>query len=471
MFIGREKELADLNVLYDTDKFQMPVIYGRRRVGKSTLIRKFVEDKRAVLFTAIESTSERNLELFSRSIYKTLLPTMTKMPPFQSFEAAFDFLTEYTKKERCVVVIDEYPYLAASDKSISSRLQSYIDGEWKDSKMYLILCGSSMSFMENQVLGYQSPLYGRRTAQIKLLPFDYLASACFVPNYSEEDKALVYGVTGGIPKYLELFRPELTVYENIIQLFFDSSGYLYEEPGNLLKQELRDVSTYNAIIEALASGAVKVNEIVTKVHSDTATVSYCLKSLISIGIVEKCAAITEEDNKKKTSYVICDNMFRFWYRFVPNGIDLILMQYGKKYFEESVLPQLPDYMGSIFEEMCRNYLQHISVQGKLDFTITKIGRWWGTNPKLRQEEEIDIVGVNSLTKCVLLGECKYQNQGIHLETAQKLMERGLLITQYPNKSYVLCSKTHFTDEVKRFAKENKIMLVTLRDLYYEKNSE
>ena len=471
MFIGREKELADLNVLYDTDKFQMPVIYGRRRVGKSTLIRKFVEDKRAVLFTAIESTSERNLELFSRSIYKTLLPTMTKMPPFQSFEAAFDFLTEYTKKERCVVVIDEYPYLAASDKSISSRLQSYIDGEWKDSKMYLILCGSSMSFMENQVLGYQSPLYGRRTAQIKLLPFDYLASACIVPNYSEEDKALVYGVTGGIPKYLELFRPELTVYENIIQLFFDSSGYLYEEPGNLLKQELRDVSKYNAIIEALASGAVKVNEIVTKVHSDTATVSYCLKSLISIGIVEKCAAITEEDNKKKTSYVICDNMFRFWYRFVPNGIDLILMQYGKKYFEESVLPQLPDYMGSIFEEMCRNYLQQISVQGKLDFTITKIGRWWGTNPKLRQEEEIDIVGVNSLTKCVLLGECKYQNQGIHLETAQKLMERGLLITQYPNKSYVLCSKTHFTDEVKRFAKENKIMLVTLRDLYYEKNSE
>ena len=370
-----------------------------------------------------------------------------------------------------MVVIDEYPYLAASDKSISSRLQSYIDGEWKDSKMYLILCGSSMSFMENQVLGYQSPLYGRRTAQIKLLPFDYLTSACFVPNYSEEDKALVYGVTGGIPKYLELFRPELTVYENIIQLFFDSSGYLYEEPGNLLKQELRDVSTYNAIIEALALGAVKVNEIVTKVHSDTATVSYCLKSLISIGIVEKCAAITEEDNKKKTSYVICDNMFRFWYRFVPNGIDLILMQYGKKYFEESVLPQLPDYMGSIFEEMCRNYLQQISVQGKLDFTITKIGRWWGTNPKLRQEEEIDIVGVNSLTKCVLLGECKYQNQGIHLETAQKLMERGLLITQYPNKSYVLCSKTHFTDEVKRFAKENKIMLVTLRDLYYEKNSE
>ena len=158
-------------------------------------------------------------------------------------------------------------------------------------------------------------------------------------------------------------------------------------------------------------------------------------------------------------------MFRFWYRFVPNGIDLILMQYGKNYFEESVLPQLPDYMGNIFEEMCRNYLQQISVQGKLDFTITKIGRWWGINPKLRQEEEIDIVGVNSLTKCVLLGECKYQNQGIHLETAKKLMERGVLITAYPNKTYVLCSKTDFTEEVKCYAKDNRIMLVTLTDLY------
>lgn len=465
MFIGREKELADLNALYETDSFQMPVIYGRRRIGKSTLIQNFIEGKKAVVFTAIESTAERNLELFSKSIYKTFLPSMTKMPPFQSFEAAFDFLTDYVKNERCIVVIDEYPYLASSDKSISSILQSYIDGDWKDSKMYLILCGSSMSFMENQVLGYQSPLYGRRTAQIKLLPFDYLTSSYFVPNYSVEEKVLVYGVTGGIPKYLELFRPELTVWENIIQLFFDSSGYLYEEPGNLLKQELRDVSTYNAVIEALASGATRVNEIVTKIHSDTATVSYCLKALSAIGIVEKYSAMTEESNKKKTAYRICDNMFRFWYRFVPNGMDLILMQQGSVYFDEVVSSNLADYMGDIFEEMCRYYLQQMSIQGRTGFIITKIGRWWGTNPKLKQEEEIDIVGVNPAKKSVLLGECKYQNQGIHLDTAKKLIERGVLISTYHNKSYVLCAKTNFTEDVKAFAKAENILLVTLEDLF------
>ncbi len=470
MFIGREKELAALNALYETDNFQMPVIYGRRRVGKSTLIQKFVESKKAVLFTAIESTADRNLELFSKSIYKTLLPSMANMPPFQSFEAAFDFLTEYVKQERIIVVIDEYPYLAASDKSISSRLQSYIDGEWKNSRMYLILCGSSMSFMENQVLGYQSPLYGRRTAQIKLLPFDYLTSACFVPDYSCQDKALVYGVTGGIPKYLELFRPELPVYENIIQLFFNPNGYLFEEPENLLKQELREVSTYNVIIEALASGAVKMNEIVTKTHLDTATVAYCLKSLTAIGIVEKISAVTEENNKKKTSYMICDNMFRFWYRFVPNGLDLIWMHYGAAYFKESVLPQLPDYMGNIFEEMCRHYLQKLSANGKTDFTITKIGRWWGTNPKQKREEEIDIVGINPFVKRALLGECKYQNQGLHLETAKKLIEKSSLIPEYPDKSFVLCSKTYFTEEVKQFAEKNQIMLVTLEDLFQSKGA-
>ena len=207
-----------------------------------------------------------------------------------------------------------------------------------------------------------------------------------------------------------------------------------------------------------------MSEISTKIGESTNVCSTYLKNLINLGIVRKETPYGEKESRKSI-YSIEDNMFRFWYRFVPNGIDLILMQYGSAYFEESVLPQLSDYMGSIFEEMCRYYLQQISVQGKLDFTITKIGRWWGTNPKLKQEEEIDIVGVNPFTKCVLLGECKYQNQGIHLETAKKLMDRGLLIAEYPNKSYVLCSKTQFTEEVKRLARENKILLVTLTDLY------
>lgn len=467
MFIGREKELADLNKLYETEQFQMPVVYGRRRVGKSTLLRKFIENKKAVLYTAVESSIDKNLELFSKCIYNTFMPEMKNLPPFQSFEMAFDFLSEQVQRERCVVIIDEYPYLAAADKSISSRLQRYIDEKWKNTRMYLVLCGSSMSFMENQVLGYQSPLYGRRTAQIKLMPFDYQTAAKFTPSYSVEDKALVYGVTGGIPKYLELFDETVSVQENIIHLFFDKSGYLYEEANNLLKQELREVATYNAIIEAMASGAAKMNEIVTKVHTDTAAVSYCLKSLIALGIVEKRTAITEENNKKKTSYHICDNMFCFWYRFVPNGNELIQMEYGHKYFEEMVLPQLTDYMASVFEEMCRRYLLKASMNDRLGFAITKIGNWWGTNPKEKKEEEIDIVGINPLTKQAIIGECKYRNQEIKLEVLQKLIQRGELISGYPSKKYVVCSKVDFSDEVRRFAKEQNVELLTLSDIYRE----
>jgi hypothetical protein len=300
---------------------------------------------------------------------------------------------------------------------------------------------------------------------MKLLPLDYAASARFVPDYSEEDKALVYGVTGGVPKYLELFRPELPVYENIVRLFFQNTGYLFEEPENLLKQELREVASYNAIIEALASGASKLNEIVTKTHSDTSAVSYCLKTLISLGIVEKCTAMTEENNRKKTSYHICDHMFQFWYRFVPNGIDLIQMHQGETYFKENVKEQLTDYMGSIFEDMCRHYLLAMSAEGKLDVTITKIGRWWGTNPASKQEEEIDIVGVNPTKKQALLGECKYRKEGIHLDTAQKLLERGKLIAAYPKQSYVLCTLDYFTEDAIRFSEQNHIRLVTLKDLY------
>lgn len=304
MFIGRDWELNELERLYDTTDFQMAVIYGRRRVGKSTLIRQFIQKKKAVVFTAVESTAEKNLELFSQSIYAALLPQMKTLPSFANFETAFEFLSEQAKEERIIVVIDEYPYLAGADRSISSRLQSYIDEKFKNGKMFLILCGSSMSFMENQVLGYQSPLYGRRTAQFKIHPFDYRTSALFAPEYSLEDKALMYAVTGGIPKYLELFDTKTDVHENMIRLFFNDNGYLYEEPSNLMKQEMRDASNYNAVVEALSCGANRISELVGKAHLDTATITYCLKSLMSLGIVEKEAAMTEEDNKKKTHYVV-----------------------------------------------------------------------------------------------------------------------------------------------------------------------
>lgn len=468
MFIGREYELKELNALYETDIFQMPVVYGRRRVGKSTLIREFVKGKRCIFYTAIESSMQRNLELFSKSVFNTLNKEMVGLPGFITFEDAFRYIVKMAKEERLILVIDEYPYLAAADKSISSLLQKFIDEYFYDTKLFLILCGSSMSFMERQVLGYKSPLYGRRTAQFLIRPFDYLISAEFVKEYSNEDKAIVYGITGGIPKYLELFDSKKSLRDNIINLFLKENGYLYEEPANLLKQELRDSSRYNLVIEVIANGASKVSEIASKTHLDTATVSHCLDSLIELGIVTREQAITEENNKKKTFYLLEDSMFRFWYRFIPNGMDAILSQNGDYLYDEYIEKELSDYMGRVFEKMSKQYVMLANKYEKLPFKVLKIGRWWGNNSLKKREEEIDIVAINMMTKQAIFAECKYKNAAQGYEILTDLQEKSQLLSQFMQKYYMLFSKSGFTQSLKEEVFEN-VILVSLQNMYEIKN--
>lgn len=464
MFIGREYELQELDTLYRKESFQMLVIYGRRRVGKSTLIREFVKNKRCIFYTAIESSTKRNLELFSQTVYRALDMEMTGLPGFASFDAAFSYIAKKAQNERLILVIDEYPYLASSDKSISSLLQKYIDETFSNGKLFLILCGSSMSFMEHQVLGYQSPLYGRRTAQFLIRPFNYRTSGEFVKEYSCEDKAVVYGITGGIPKYLELFDSKKTLRENIIDLFLKENGYLFEEPSNLLKQELRDSSRYNSVIEVIAKGANKVSEIAGKTQLETSTVVHCLDSLIELGIVSRENAITEENNKKKTFYRLEDSMFRFWYRFVPNGMDAILGKNGDYLYDEFIEKELSDYMGRVFEHMSCQYIMLKNKQGELPFKILKVGRWWGNNPARKREEEIDLIGINMLTKQALFGECKYKNEIQGKEILASLVEKAELLPVFKQKFYILFSKSGFTQALKEQLEED-IILVTLADMY------
>lgn len=464
MFIGREYELRELNTLYEKDSFQMPVIYGRRRVGKSTLIREFVKDKRCIFYTAIESSAQRNLELFSQTVYRALDMEMAGLPGFASFDTAFSYIAKKAAEERLILVIDEYPYLASSDKSISSLLQRYIDETFSNGKLFLILCGSSMSFMEHQVLGYQSPLYGRRTAQFLICPFNYRISGEFVKEYSCEDKAVVYGITGGIPKYLELFDSKKTLRDNIIDLFLKENGYLFEEPSNLLKQELRDSSRYNSIIEVIAKGANKVSEIASKTQLETSTVAHCLDSLMELGIVSRENAITEENNKKKTFYRLKDSMFRFWYRFVPSGMDAILGQNGDYLYDEFIEKELPDYMGRVFEHMSSQYIMLKNKQGELPFKVLKIGRWWGNNPAKKREEEIDLIGINMMTKQAIFGECKYKNAVQGTEILTSLVEKAELLPAFEQRYYILFSKSGFTQGLIEQSEKDAI-LVTLEDMY------
>ena len=295
MFYGRTEELNLLEKRYQKGKFECIVIYGRRRVGKTELIKEFSKNKATILFSALNASSQENLEALSREIFAYKNPEMINSPVFQSYDAALNEITRISKEEKIIFVIDEYPYLAKAEESISSRLQHLIDHVWQKEQIFLILCGSSMSFMENQVLGYESPLYGRRTAQLKIKALTYKETMLFNPKLEFTDQALVYGITGGIPHYINKLDVAESIDEALLENVFDTASYLYEEPENLLKQELREPAIYNSIISAIASGSSRANEISTKAGLESGPCAKYMKVLMDLGIVVRETPITEKE--------------------------------------------------------------------------------------------------------------------------------------------------------------------------------
>lgn len=439
MFIGREKELKVLNNLYTSDKFEFAVIYGRRRVGKTALINEFIGEKKSIYFMGVESNTKQNLENFSKSIieYSSGIVADTS---FQSFQAALEYVFELSKNERLILVIDEYPYVARSSKSLASTIQMLIDKYKDTSKMMLILCGSSMSYMEDNVLAYKAPLYGRRTAQMKILPFDFEETCRYFNSFSAEDKALTYGIVGGTPQYLLQINDKLSVEENIKNTYLNPTSFLFEEPTNLLKQEVREPAIYTAIITAIATGASRMSEISTKVDEDTNVCTSYIKNLINLGIVQKENPYGEK-NSRKSIYYIEDNMFRFWYRFVLENNSLIVRGAADRVYKR-IEPYLSNYMGKVFEDICTQYLWKQLLDGRCPVEFSSLGRWWGNDPVEKKQTEIDIMGEQD-KDTALFGECKWTNEKVDLGVLEMLVKRSSLFS-YKNVHYYLFSKSGFT---------------------------
>jgi len=462
MFVGRKNELESLNRGYKKDSFQFPVIYGRRRVGKTTLINEFCKGKKTIYFVAIQSTAKENLEILSAQILSILAPDAPKNP-FPSFRDAIEYVFEHAINERIILAIDEYPYLANSDMAVSSILQAAIDKHQSDSKLFLILCGSSMSFMERQVLGYTSPIYGRRTAQYKLLPFSYQESAEMLPSFTNEEKIILYSVTGGIPEYLYRIDNNLSLKENVRDLFFDPSGRLFEEPSNLLKQELKMPETYNAIITAIASGSSKLNEIATVVGIATSQCSKMLASLIGLGLVRKEYPITE-NNSKRSIYILDDWMFVFWYRFVQPELSRIAAGFGDVVCGEVFAEQLYSHTGHAFEECAKQYMWRAMKDKKLPQPFKRIGRWWGNNPSVKREEEIDFIAYSGDTAS--FGECKWRNAQTGTDVLDDLVRKSLMFKAFKKIHYILFSKAGYTDNLINLAVERKdVTLIGVDDIF------
>ena len=462
MFIGREHELKKLNERYNNSQFEFLPVYGRRRVGKTALIREFIKDKRAVFFTAAESGKSQNLRGLSTAIYEAASGSAADLS-YSGFDAAFDAIYELAKKEKLILAIDEYPYLAQSCKPVSSILQKYIDQKYKGTDMFIILCGSSMSFMENQVLGYQSPLYGRRTGQFKIEPFGFKDSSKFHEKFTKQEQAVVYGITGGIPKYLEMISDRHTLKDNVISAFLSADSMLFEEPSNLLKQELREPQTYNDILAAIAGGASKMNEIVTKVNITDFDSSKCnkyLQSLISLGIVKRELPPLAK-NSKKSIYRLNDGMFRFWYRFVPQNITRIQLGLGSAVYSR-IEPHLSEFMGEVFEDICKQWLWQENIGDRLPFQFQDCGRWWGADPVLKAEQEIDILAFDDDAEKAIFCECKWTNEKVGSRVVDDLVRRSGMFG-FREKYFIVFSKSGFKEDAKK--KEcDGIRLVAFKDM-------
>ena len=414
MFIGRDKELNSLDKLYKSDKFEFVVIYGRRRVGKTALINQFIGDKKSIYFMGVESNEKQNLENFSKSIIEFSSGIQTESS-FASFQAALEYVFKLAENERIILTIDEYPYVARSSKSLASTLQLLIDKYKDTSKLMLILCGSSMSYMEDHVLAYKAPLYGRRTAQMKILPFDFEESCRYFNNMSDEDKALIYGIVGGTPQYLLQMSDKLSVEENIKNTYLNPMSFLYEEPVNLLKQEVREPAIYTAIITAIATGHSRMSEISTKVGEDTNVCSNYLKNLMNLGIIKKETPYGEKESRKSI-YSIEDNMFYFWYRFVLDNNSVIARGATDMVYKR-IEPQLPNYMGRVFEEICMQYLWKQLLEGNAPIEFVSLGRWWGNDPIKKTQAEIGIMGEQD-SESALFAECTSLSENASLRSLQ-----------------------------------------------------
>lgn len=457
MFLGREKELQALEKMYKKADFQMAVVYGRRRIGKTSLLNEFIKGKNSLYLSAEEVNDSLNLTKFSKILGEKI--GISNFPKVESWNDFFSIIEERFAEERLVLVIDEYPYAAMANKSLNSILQHVIDYQYKNTNIFLIICGSSMSFMENQVLGEKSPLFGRRTGQLKVIPLDYYEAARFYPHATPEEKIMYYAAVGGTPYYLSLINPEYSFEENIRELYFEISGYLFNEGTLLMKQEFREPANYNAILQAIASGAVTLNEIVQFTHLESSLVSKYLTVLQELDFIDRVIPFGANPLKsKKSQYCINENFINFWYRYIFSVRTEIERGNGEIYFELT-LENLNSFIGHAFEEITRQFLRRQNAEKQLPFVAKSFGKWWGKD-RLGQVQEIDVIVESMDGKKLLIGECKWKNDLQINQTITTLKARTTIFDKYEALPYLFTKKNVDNDNA-----DNMVKIISVEQFF------
>lgn len=457
MFINRLSELDLLEKRFASGKAEFFVLYGRRRVGKTELLARFCEGKRAIFFVS-DLGSEISLRAaLSSAVNAALFGPAQMEAVYSSWEALFQALGQAAQSERLVIVLDEFPYMVSAHPPLASILQKAWDQVLKNTKIMLILCGSYIGMMEETVLGYQAPLYGRRTAQFLLEPLQFKDARLFFPAFPAVDQVRAYAVYGGTPAYLHTVEPDKSLKENIQDNILSRGSYLYDEVRFILQQELREPRNYFAILQAIAAGKTRLNEIKQATGLDGAT-AY-LDTLQQLHLIERLVPVTENQPQKSRRgiYRLKDHYLRFWFRYVhPNrsqlergGAHLIL--------ENQVFPEIDHFSSLAFEEICQQHFWREGLSGALSFLPVNIGRWWNS------AEEIDLVVMGE--KDALLVECKWSNRAVGANILTDLERKAALIQPElgdRNIRYVLCSRSGFTPQwAEHLAGRGDVLLLDL----------
>ena len=444
MFYGRENELEELNRRYFSSGFQFIPVYGRRRVGKTALIDEFIKDKTAIKFTAVKGSYNTNMRLLASIVLGV------RNAPVMELEDILEVMHSRFGERRYVFVIDEYPYLVGSDESVTGILNNFIESHL-DSEAFIVLSGSSMSVMKNQILGVKSPLYGRRTGQIRLSPFPFAEIRHFLPSYSDEERLIVYGLVGGIPWYLGFFDDRKSLKDNIIENLIDPLAALNREATLLFAEESGSPVAYLDVISSIAKGHDRVGEMAADAGLETSRISALLKDLILLEIVEKIRPI-DDPGSKRTIYRIKDHYLRSYYRFIyPGNVEVEKSRYEEAY--DGIMKDMDTYLGHVFEDVCSEYVGR---------SCREVGTWWGTDSSRRTKEEIDIAALGKGR--MVLCECKYRSEPVGKDVIDTLVRRAGLVKSGLPKDLMVFSRSGYTEEAVREAESENVVLHTLEDV-------
>lgn len=464
-FVNRVHELEYLNREYGSGAFSFTVIYGRRRVGKTELIQQFMQDKPHIYFLADMRGTQSNVLRFRKrasDLFNGIEPAA------ESFDEIFEYIRKQWKSDqKLIIAIDKFSYLAQQDESIPSVFQLIVDEVLRGGAFHLILCGSSVSMMKKTTLARSSPLYGRRTGQMKIEPLLLRHTAEFFQGLTAQELMRIYGVTGGIPFYMGFLDPKKDLYTNLERSVFSKESVLYAEGEFLLLEELREPATYMNILYSISQGATRAGEIATNAFLEAKDLSYYMDTLMKLGFVRKEHPVAEKSSTRKTIYSIDDPFLRFWFRYVlihRSSIETGDVSHPIKDLDKSY----DRHLGETFEQVGKEILMYLSSQDELPFQIRSIGRQWGkilNMPAGKNDYEIDIVALNQDSKDILFCECKWQNQRTDADVYFELKEKAKHVKWLPERKehFALISKSGFTKKMHEIARQESVLLITLEE--------